>query len=233
MNRKLLVLTFVLPSLMLGPASAVEPEISLEAHLASAYVFRGTTFNDGPVLQPGMEAALGSLTLGVWGNIDLADYDGTLEKNQFSEIDLYASYALATGIVEWEIGYCEYTFPGAEGKAERELALSLGLDTLLDPALTAAYGVGGGIRHDLYLEVSAGKELEIGEILDISLAVAAGYLSPDQGQRGFSHYEASMTLSRGIFMAGMTYAGQIRESVLADDYDVGLFGFAGLELSLP
>ncbi|MDP6631544.1 MAG: MltA-interacting MipA family protein, partial [Kiritimatiellia bacterium] len=44
---------------------AAEASVSLD--VASAYVFRGATLNDGLVLQPGLEISGLPVTLGVWG----------------------------------------------------------------------------------------------------------------------------------------------------------------------
>ena len=55
-------------------------EVSVTADFASAYVFRGVTFNDEAVFQPAIEATglglpegAGSLTNGVWGNYEIGD----------------------------------------------------------------------------------------------------------------------------------------------------------------
>ena len=67
-------------------------DASLSVDVASAYVFRGATFNDGVVVQPGLElGGLGGLSVGVWGNLDVDDYSGRLAGGEFSELDIYGS----------------------------------------------------------------------------------------------------------------------------------------------
>ena len=65
-------------ALVAGVAMA---EVAVTLDLASAYVFRGVTLNDGAVIQPGIEASgfeipeeYGALAVGAWGNYDLDDY---------------------------------------------------------------------------------------------------------------------------------------------------------------
>ncbi len=208
---------------------AVEAEITLSLDVASAYVFRGVTFNDGPVLQPGMEAEIGDFVIGVWGNIDLDDAGGDLEKGQFSEIDVYAAYSLPVTFMDISIEYCEYTFPGAEGKAERELALVFGLDVPLSPELLVAYGVDGGIRKDLYVELSVGHEMDVKDLFSVELGATIGYLRPNEGDKGFSNYTLTAGATRGPLSASVTYVGQIDDDVLTDEgYDVEVYGLLGM-----
>ncbi|MCP4628823.1 MAG: hypothetical protein GY850_35745, partial [bacterium] len=52
-------------------AVASESSANVTVDVASAYVFRGTTFNDEVVIQPGVELSGRAITLGVWANYDL------------------------------------------------------------------------------------------------------------------------------------------------------------------
>lgn len=226
----------VVAGMMTISAAMAEAEITLSVDVASAYVFRGVTSNDGVVLQPGMEAAIGAFTVGVWGNMDLDDYDGAREKNQFSEIDIYASYALPlpVALLDASLDYCEYTYPGAAGDADRELALGLGLDLPLSPSLMIAYGVDGGIEKDLYMELGAGYEFDMDDLFSVELAAALGYLSPDEGDSGFSHYSVTLGIGKGPLSASVTYVGQIDDDVLPDGegaYDVEVYGMLGAAFS--
>jgi len=73
-------------------ARAAEDDVSAGAvslDIASAYVFRGATLNDGWVAQPALSVSpLPGLSLGLWANLDLEDYGGRLKDGQFSEVDL-------------------------------------------------------------------------------------------------------------------------------------------------
>lgn len=206
-------------------------ETSVSVDLASAYVFRGTTFNDGLVVQPGLETAVGGFAVGVWGNLDMENYDGAVAKREFSEIDLYGSYSLPVEAVDLSIGYTEYTYPGAKSEADRELSLSAELDVLLAPSLSAYYGVDGGIEKTLYIEIGAGHEFEMESGVGIELGAAMGYLNPDKGASGFSHFTAMLGASYSVLSASVTYVGRIDDDVLPDGrgaYDVDIYGTLGI-----
>jgi uncharacterized protein (TIGR02001 family) len=209
-------------------------DASLSVDVASAYVFRGATFNDGLVLQPGLEVGgLGGLTVGAWGNLDIDDYDGAVADGQFQEVDLYGSYAFAIEAVDLSIGYTEYTYPSGGGDADRELSLSAGVGLGgVDLGVGLFFGVEGAIDDSLYLEVSAGKSFELCDELGIDLGATVGYVSPDEGDDGFSHFTASFGLSYASVSAGLTYVGQIDDDVLPDvedggAYDIELVGTIG------
>jgi uncharacterized protein (TIGR02001 family) len=224
----------------LAPAGGRAAEASVSVHAASAYVFRGATFNDGLVLQPGLELSgfplpdgSGNVTVGAWGNLDLDDYDGAVEDGQFSEIDLYGSYSLPVEAVALSIGYTEYTYPSGGGDADREVSLSAGLDLLLAPSAAVHYGVDGAIDGNLYVEAGVGHGLELAEKLSLELTASVAYLDPDEGDDGFSHYTASVGLSYSLLSMGITYVGQVDDDVLPDiedggAYDVDIYGTVGL-----
>ena len=90
----------------------VASAISTSVDFASAYIFRGTTVNDGFVIQPGVEGEVAGLTVGAWANIDMDN----VGNDQVSEIDLYIAKDLGS-VAGWDIsaGLCEYTYPGAAG----------------------------------------------------------------------------------------------------------------------
>ena len=197
---------------------AAEPSVSLD--VASAYVFRGTTFNHGLVLQPGLEVGGLPVTIGVWGNLDIDDYDGALVENEFSEIDIYASYDIPVEAIDLSVGYTEYVYPGG-GVADRELSLSAGLDVLLAPSVAVYYGVDGGIKESIYVEAGVGHEFEVNEDFSVELGVTVGYVDPDEGESGFSHYTATLGASYAFVGASITYVGQIDDDVLPDVEDGG------------
>ena len=54
----------------------------------STYVWRGTTYGNGPHLQPDLEFTAGGLAIGIWGSVDF---------NGYSEADPYISYSFPFG----------------------------------------------------------------------------------------------------------------------------------------
>jgi len=203
--------------------------VKLSADLASAYVFRGSTFNDGAVLQPGIEVGGLPVTLGVWANIDIDDYDGAVEGSQFSEIDISASYDLGAG---FGLGYCEYTYPSGGGDADREVSLSYEASLPGTPSVSVNYGIDGGIDKSLYIEAGVSHEIKT-DATTISLGAAVGYADPDEGEAGFSHFAVSAGASYGVASLTLNYVGQIDDDVLPDvedggSYDVGFYAVLGV-----
>jgi hypothetical protein len=215
-------------------ASAVAGDATVGADLATAYVFRGATFNDGLVLQPYAEIGGLPVTLSVWGNMDIDDYDGALKDGEFSEIDLAAAYVLPLGLEALEVstGYTEYLYPGSETEADREISLGFALDLPLSPSLSVFYGLDGGIEKSLHAEFGIGHTFEIDK-LTLELAALIAYEDPDGGESGFSYFTASVSAGYAMLSASLTYVGQIDDDVLPDvadggSYDVEVYGTIGI-----
>jgi uncharacterized protein (TIGR02001 family) len=222
---------------MVAAPTLYAAEASLSLDMASAYVFRGVTFNDGLVAQPGLEVGgLGGLTVGVWGNLDIDDYDGALVENEFSELDIYGSYAIPVECMDLSVGYTEYAYPSGGGDADREIGLSAGVSVAdVDLGAGVFYGVDGGIKESLYIECSVGHAFELTDKLGLELGATVGYVSPDVGPDGFSHYTTTLGVSYGALSASVTYVGQIDDDVLVDvadggGYDTDVFGSIGVGL---
>jgi len=220
-NAMKIVGIFVVSLVAVSTLHAAEATLSLD--IASAYVFRGARLNDGLVMQPGLEVGgLGGLRIGVWGNYDIDDYDDSLAGDQFSEIDIYGSYAIPLECMDLSVGYMEYTFPSAGGDADREISANVG-GTLagIDLGAGVFYGIDGGLDESLYVELFAGKSLNLTDDLGLDLGSALGYASPDDGADGFSHFTLSLGVNYASFSAGITYIGQIDDDVLPDVADGG------------
>ncbi len=234
MVKKMVTVVAVVAAVLGMGTTLFAAEATLSLEVASAYVFRGATFNDGAVLQPGLEVGgLGGLSVGVWGNLDIDDYDGVLAENEFSEIDLYGAYAIPVECMDLSVGYTEYTYPSGGGDADRELGVSAGVGVAgIDLGAGLFYGIDGGIEESLYVELSAGSSHELTASLGLDLGATVGYVRPDEGEDGFSHYTASLGLRYAALSAGVTYVGQIDDEVLADVeddgfYDTEVFGTIG------
>jgi len=249
MTKKLKTLTAVLAGVAALASSAIAQEavvmvekevapvsLSVGVDIASAYVFRGVTFNDGMVAQPWMDAKTSfGLNFGVWANFDIDDYDGTLEKNEFSEIDLYIGWGTTLAdLVDVGVGYTEYTYPMYGGEANREISVSAGLP--LGPiglGVAAYFGVGGGIEKTTYLEATAEYGIDITEELGASVFGSAVYLIDENGgtQDGFQDYTVGASIAYGILGASVTYIGQGDDKVLPEEqygYDVEVVGMLSI-----
>jgi hypothetical protein len=219
-------------ALVSAPAvRAAEATVGVDVN--SAYVFRGITFNEGFVAQPYLEVSGLPIDIGVWGNFDIeSDEARGYDDSQFSEIDIYGSYTLPVEEVDASIGYTEYTYPTGDLDADREISLSLGLDTILAPSLGIYYGLDGGIEENVYLEAGVGHDVAINEDVGLSLGALIGYLDPKEGEDGFHQYALSAALSYQFVSLGVTYYGQVDDDVLTDEaYDVEVVGTLGLSHS--
>jgi len=190
--------------------------VDLSLDVASSYIFRGVTFNDGLVVQPGLEVTGLPITIGVWGNLDGDDYDDSLDSGQFSEIDLYASYAIPVEVIDLSVGYTEYTYPSGGGAADREANVSIGYENVVALGLSLNYGLDGGIEQSFYGEASVGYEAELAEDVSLEVGAAVGYLSPDEGEDGFSHFTVGAEVGWSLLSLGVMYVGQIDDDVLPD-----------------
>ncbi len=227
----------------LAGALAASAEVSVTADFASAYVFRGATFNDGAVFQPGIEAtgmgipeSYGGVTVGAWGNFDIDDYDGAMEEYQFSETDWYASYSLPSMVegLDLFVGFTQYQYSYSV-KNDKEANVGVGYSIGgLSLGATAYYGVGGLINKSAYYELTAGYDLAISEKLGASVGASAAYVDIDGGDNGLNDGSLSAGLSYAlseIWSAGASvkYIAQLDDEILVDVdngglYDVDLVG---------
>lgn len=225
-------------ALVAGIANAAD--VSVSADFASAYVFRGVTFNDGLVFQPGMEASgfpipeeYGSLAIGTWANFDINDVGAGSE---FTEVDYYLSYSLPISVVDLGIGYCEYTYPTG-GAADREVSISAGKgigESGFYTSLTANYGLGGAIDGSWYIQGALDYEKSLTEALTLSSGISVAYALVDGGENGFNDAGVNVGLSYALtenwaINSSLAYVAQLDDKVLSDDaYDVGVIGMLGL-----
>ena len=219
--KKMTVIMMVMGIAAGAMAEGGSRSVSLDA--VNAYVFRGSTLNDGFVLQPGGEVGFSGFSAGVWANYDVSDYDGALDDNKFSEVDLYGSCSIPVEFIDASVGYTAYIYPLDSTDADHEISLSLGLDVILAPSIGVFYGVGGGIKESLYIEVGIGHEVELAEDLSAECGIAIGYLDPEEGDSGFSHSDISIGMSYKAFSASVTYVAQIDEDVLPNVDDGGSY----------
>ncbi len=229
------VAAVALLALVAAPAARAA-EATVGVDVSSAYVFRGVTLNDGAVAQPYLEVSGLPVDLGVWGNFDIDDYDGKLEDGEFSEIDIYGSYAIPVEGVDASVGYTEYAYGRA---SDREVSLSVGLDLPLAPAVGLYYGLDGAIEEQFYADLSVGHDLELAEGVGLSLGGLISYIVQGDNATaddGLNQYEVSASLSYEFVSLGVKYIGQLDDDVLVDveeggGYDVEVVGTLGLSHS--
>lgn len=239
--KKRAIIMMMAAALAAGAVRAAD--VSATADFASAYVFRGATLNDGLVFQPGAKisgfpipAEYGSVAVGTWANYDISDYGGRLKKNEFSEIDYYATYALPVKVVDLSTTYTEYTYPhGAD--ADREVAFAVGKaigDSGLYPSITFNYGLDGAPKNDWYIQGGVDYTKALTEALTLSAGLKAAYMVDNAGPDGFNDATAKVGLSYALtknwsLTGSLNYVAQLNDKVLTDaEYDKPVYGMLGV-----
>ena len=252
-NMKKRMMMVMAVALAAGVVNAAD--VSATADFASAYIFRGVTLNDGLVFQPSAKISgfpipkeYGSVAVGTWANYDIADYDGAKKKNEFSEIDYYATYTLPVKVVDLSATYTEYTYPNSASTADREVALSVGKaigKTGLYPSLTVNYGLDGLVQENWYIQGGLDYTKSLTEALTFSSGVKVAYLVNHAGKDGFNDATAKIGLSYALtknwaINTSFNYVAQLDDEVLVDTpagepstsgtfgYDMPVYGMLGL-----
>jgi hypothetical protein len=239
----------VVATMVLASSTAWGADATASLDINSAYVWRGITFNDGLVAQPGMDVSKGGFAFNVWGNFDLSDYNDTVDKNNFSEVDLTLSYSMDIKELQISIGIIEYLFP-AGGAGTRELFGSLGIPIFggLSAGLNFYYDVDE--VHSYYTDLTLTYALELMDGLDLAVGAKAGYAGKDFAQfysdaataGGFYDYgffvSATYALSHALSVGvNAGYTNTLDEDVLPKaDIANGIYGhdtefFAGISLT--
>jgi hypothetical protein len=101
-HRFLTTLLFIIPFYVANSQDSIPNHFTTGADLYSTYIFRGTRYGSGPVVQPVVKFNSGIFTAGAWGSFDFHDYQ---------EADVYFSFALPAG---FSVGMTDYYFPGLD-----------------------------------------------------------------------------------------------------------------------
>ncbi|MBI5063723.1 MAG: MltA-interacting MipA family protein [Desulfatitalea sp.] len=245
---KRLIPFIVLAMVLAGsPAWAADATATLDA--MSAYVWRGITVNDSPVLQPSLDVSKNGFGFNVWGNYDLDEYyDDTPDDNEFSEVDLTLYYGFSVQKLEVTVGVIDYLFP-AGGKSTSEVytnlaypligGLSAGFDFYYDFDEVDSYYTDLGLTYSM--ELMDKLSLDAGAKIGYAGENFAEYYSGGT-QAGFYDYTLSAgltyALSEGLKVgAKLAYTDSLDSDVLADaDIANGVYGhdvefYGGLTVS--
>ncbi len=222
--------------MVLGMATAgFCADATLNLDVNSAYVSRGYTYNDGLVLQPSLDVLKGGFDVNVWGNMDVSDYNDTLDSWQFSELDLAVYYSHSFDKLTLTGGIIEYFFPQTDvsggGKNTEELYLGASL------ALVDGLSLGLIVYYDYdeydetcYSNLGLTYSKSINPKLGVTAGVYAGYLDQDEqfGESGFKDYKLSLKASYALtdtigLGANINYTDAIDDDVLTF-VDVNTYG---------
>jgi hypothetical protein len=231
-------------SICLAATPAMAASATAAVDINSAYVWRGQTFNDGLVLQPSIDvAADNGLGINVWGNYDIDDYNGSLDDNEFSEIDLTVSYGFNVGKLEIGVGAIEYLFPatdpdgdgaGTGATATTELYVSVGMPIVggLSAAVDAYYDI-DAYDELTYATFGLSYAYDITEKLNMEAGGSIAYAGDDFAQAaggddgGLYNYTLSLSLGYTLtdawsVAANLTYVDALDDDNLKEVEDGGL-----------
>lgn len=231
-------------------ATAATATVALDTY--SAYMWRGLTFNDGFVLQPSIDVSANGFAINVWANYDLDDYNGVVEENQFSEIDLTASYAFKLGAVDASVGIIEYAFPttyptsyNGDPKAVKNTAeVFAGLSYDLGRGFVVSSKLYYDIDevNDFYMTAGLGYSYSVNDKTTLGLSGLisyagddfAAFYAPDSTDGGFFNYMLTASVKYMVtdafgVSANINYTDSMDDNVLPDtNVDTTLFGGVSL-----
>jgi hypothetical protein len=226
-----------LAAVLMSAGTAFGADVTAAVDVNSAYVWRGTTFNDGMVIQPSLDVAEGGLGINVWGNMDVSTYDNTLQAGAFSEIDLTMTYAVEAGPVGLTGGIIQYLFPTTD-KGGSEGTREVFLDASLEPVDSFTVGLTGYYDCDAvysgYGNFYVGYGISLDSGLSIDLGASAGYVGgrfSADGDAGFNDYNLTLGIGYDIndtisLSGSLAYTDALDSNVL--DTDTNFYGGAGV-----
>ncbi len=222
-----------------APAVSRSADVTVDADLVSAYVWRGITFNNDPVIEPSVDVAHPSgLGLNVWANFDLGDYDDQVQSGEFSEIDLTLTYAVPVESFDLSVGAVSYTFPQGSDNSH-EVFVNASVEPL--PGLTAGVDVYYDFDEvdDFYGSLSAAYAYELNEKLALEAGAAIGAAGSDFAlyyngteESGFHDWNVSLTAtyaqSEAVELGAFIAYTDSADSEVLPDQDVDVYGGASV-----
>lgn len=218
--------------------SAQAANVSTGVDIKSSKVYHGITYNDGVVIQPWVDVNKNGFGVNVWASFDIDDYDGYLEKNKFSEVDLSVYYCSSLVGFAWCATYAEYLFPhvaNAEGSdaqdGVREVLFSIDRNLFAGLRSQAKFHYDVDGINDLYARLLLAYDYKINEALSATVSASGAYAGDDMaltGEGGLHDYDISFsvnwTLNENISIgANIHSVGSLDEDVLPDQ-DTDIYG---------
>jgi hypothetical protein len=195
MNKSLRYLLYLFSTLfVLGliaviafPAQADEdkPNGELTISALSQYIWRGyENTRNSIVIQPSMTVGYKGFSANVWGNLDTKPYSQTdiSYSSAWTETDVTLAYSKTFGMVNAGAGYIYYGLGAANAGAAKpldsqEIYVTLGLNTLLSPTITAYKEIDH--YHQAYFLFGVSHAFELTKQASLKLGASAGYLMSD------------------------------------------------------
>jgi hypothetical protein len=200
----ILILVLILSSSIVM-AEEDRPTASADVGVFYKYVCRGYELSgDSVVIQPSTTISYKDFSFNLWGNLDTRMDDDT-HSNQFNEIDMTLSYDKALGPICLGVGYIYYGLDGIDDS--EEIYLSIGIDTILSPTLTAYREIAR--LPSWYLSFAVSHSFELPKDITLDLAGSVSYYYADNAD-DFPEYNSQLVASNDpyrSFHAGLISIG--------------------------
>jgi hypothetical protein len=170
----------------------------VDLSVLSAYIWRGYEQTRGSVVvQPSATISYKGFSFNAWGNLDTKPYSSTTDSyaSKYTETDITMSYSKKFGILQVTPGYIYYAlgapYAGATAPNDsQEVFLTLGLDTLLSPTLTAYKEIDH--YHQWYFLLGLSHTFTLHERVGLKLAASASYLKSEDAVT-YPKYDSTYT----------------------------------------
>jgi hypothetical protein len=197
MSRRLTAVPILVSLTLAGciVPKGTQPQVDLGMDAASAFVHRGMTLVNRPVLQPHMDVALdastgGQLGFTVSGNIDLYDNTGSAwfpdgHAGRFTQIEMVADYQHQLGWLTLKGGIHSYNLPngqeftnGERGGTNEVFLLASGDVLETTPYVSVHYDFDE--VNDVYARAGLSEDFDLGAGWKLDLDGSLGYAGRDQ-----------------------------------------------------
>ncbi|HAS83543.1 MAG TPA: hypothetical protein DCS43_12965 [Verrucomicrobia bacterium] len=218
----------------------LHPDLVLGLDVASAYVYKGRTYNDGLVLQPWVTASRDAFSLQTWANVDVDDYQGRVNKHDLSRIEQGLCYVFNLGKVRIKPAYNVRLYSSTMALQDEQY-ISVGtryqLNDFTRIGIYADYLTAGQFQETWYMAPYLTFGLDLGGDASLELHSTAGYIDTrDRTQEsGWMHADLKASLIRGRFSLSATYISKLESAVLPSGtfgYDSELLFMAGVRLDI-
>jgi len=176
----IVLVAFMLAAATLVPAASAAIEVEGDAYVGyyDKYLWRGFDLSGGtPVVQGGVDLSAKGFTLSYWTNIQTKDdvvLGSEVNAGDATETDIILDYSFdVNDLLSVSVGNIWYALDGLEDT--KELYLSLGLGTILEPSVTVYYDYDQCDENGLFYTASVGHSLELNDKLSLSLGALVSY----------------------------------------------------------
>ncbi len=205
--KKFLVGLVALAMVTVGAAAtamaAVEVEGDAYVGFYDKYLWRGFDLSGSEgVVQGGVDISHKGFTVSYWTNMQASDDKAEgFKSGEATETDITLDYSFdLNDTVSVSVGNIYYNLDGLNDT--NEAYVSVGLNTLLSPALTVYYDWDEAELDGLFATASVGHTIEVGEKVGINLGALVSYNQASEyavGEyREFHNYELSLGLDYAV-----------------------------------